>query len=491
MQSLACFTVISCLFLVSRVSAELITRLPAQPAIVSFKQYSGYIVTDAKHGRALFYYFVEVDAADPLLHPLTLWFNGGPGCSSLGFGAFMEHGPFQPGEDGNLVKNQYSWNLESNILYVESPIGVGFSYSNTSSDYIDVNDTFTAEENLKFLVNWFKEFPQYRNSDLFLTGESYAGHYVPQLAALVLDYNKRSNGRPIKLKALALGNPLLDWEISIDNTEFLWSHGVISDELLMQRKTICSRPRYAKELIHQNISKECNEVRRKEAEEISEFTDSGDLILPLCASTSSLRQSLYLWKFDTQAAELPMKSVIPGDPCIEDRIHRYLNKPQVQEALHANTTHLPDAWEFCGGPDYQRDNLAINIIPILSKLLRSGIPVLLFNGDQDSKIPLTQTRKIANMLAKEMKFVPLENYAPWFDTMQIGGWTQSFGQARNGENVTFLRFATVRGAAHEVPYTSPSPGLTLFRAFIKGSPLPRTIKIPVHLRPGIEQLSSF
>ncbi|XWS69754.1 hypothetical protein CRYUN_Cryun04dG0206200 [Craigia yunnanensis] len=349
MQLLVYFTVISCLFFFTRASAELITRLPGQPANVTFKQYSGYIVTNSKHGRALFYYLVEVDAADPLLHPLTLWLNGGPGCSSLGFGAFMEHGPFQPGEDGYLAKNQYSWNLESNMLYVESPVGVGFSYSNTSSDYIGVNDTFTAEENLQFLVNWFKEFPKYRNSDLFLTGESYAGHYVPQLAALVLDYNKHSNGKPIRLKAVALGNPLLDWEISIDNTEFLWSHGVISDEVLMLRKSVCSRPREAKESLHYNLSKECTDVIRKEAVEIGGYTDFGDLILPLCTSTSLFGQSVYLGKFHTLHTELPMRSVIPGDPCIGDRIHQYLNKPQVQEALHANTTNLPYLWEFCGG----------------------------------------------------------------------------------------------------------------------------------------------
>ncbi|XP_022776925.1 serine carboxypeptidase-like 46 isoform X2 [Durio zibethinus] len=445
MQLLVYFTFISCLLLVSRTSAEPITRLPGQPPNVAFKQYSGYIVTDAKHGRALFYYFVEVGAADPLLHPLTLWLNGGPGCSSLGFGAFMEHGPFQPGEDGYLVENQFSWNLESNMLYVESPIGVGFSYSNTSSDYIGVNDTFT-------------------------------GHYVPQLAALVLDYNKQSNGRPIRLKAVALGNPLLDWEISVDNTEFLWSHGVISDEVLMLRKTVCSRPRNLKEYLHHNSSKECIDVSLKQDMEIGAYTNFGDLILPRCSSTSLFGQSVFLEKFD---AERTMRSVITGDPCIQDRIHQYLNKPQVQEALHANATDLPYLWEFCGGPNlvYQRENLEINIIPLLLKLLRSGIPLLLYNGDQDAKIPLTQTRIIANMLVKEMKLVPFGNYAPWFDKMQIGGWTQSFGQERKGKNMTFFTFATVRGAAHEVPYTSPSPGLTLFRAFIKGSPLPRTIAI--------------
>ncbi|KAK2966926.1 hypothetical protein RJ640_002111 [Escallonia rubra] len=159
----------------SECGGELITKLRGQPKNVGFKQYSGYTVTDAGHGRAFFYYFVEADSTDPLSRPLTVWFNGGPGCSSFGVGAFMENGPFQVGEKGQLLRNEFSWNLESNMLYVESPIGVGFSYSNTSTDYINWNDTRTADENLIFITNWLEEFPMYKDSDLFLVGESYAG----------------------------------------------------------------------------------------------------------------------------------------------------------------------------------------------------------------------------------------------------------------------------------------------------------------------------
>ena len=76
MKLLLVFTVISFFFLYGS-SGELIKALPGQPADVAFKQYSGYIVTEPQHGRALFYYFVEVDSANPLSHPLTLWLNGG------------------------------------------------------------------------------------------------------------------------------------------------------------------------------------------------------------------------------------------------------------------------------------------------------------------------------------------------------------------------------------------------------------------------------
>lgn len=62
---------------VSWCTAELITKLPGQPENVAFQQHSGYVVTDAQHGRALFYYFVEADTDDHLSRPLTLWLNGG------------------------------------------------------------------------------------------------------------------------------------------------------------------------------------------------------------------------------------------------------------------------------------------------------------------------------------------------------------------------------------------------------------------------------
>ncbi|XP_077245338.1 serine carboxypeptidase-like 46 [Tasmannia lanceolata] len=462
------FQAIFFLFFFSKSCAELITTLPGQPSNTTFNQYSGYIVTNTHDGRALFYYFVEANVPNPLSRPLTLWLNGGPGCSSLGFGAFMEHGPFQVGNDALLIHNKYSWNLESNMLYVETPIGVGFSYSNTSENYINWNDTKTAAENLRFIVNWFEEFPKYRNSDLYLTGESYAGHYIPQIAALLVEYNKQPNNRPIKLKAIALGNPLLDLDISVNAGEYLWSHGAISDETLLLERTVCNDSRYLREHYHDQESKDCTNVFNKVHDEISIDIDSGDLLLPLCLSASGAQQPISKGKHGQIQAKLAR--IISGDPCLGDRIFAYLNLPQVQRALHASTTHLPFHWDFCSGPlVYQKDNLDMDLIPLISYLLKEGIPIMLYSGDQDTKIPLTQTRIIANKISQELKLVPFTKYGPWKDKEQVGGWAQSFGELRQGKNVTYLTYATVRGGAHEVPFTSPSQALTLFRAFLKGS----------------------
>ncbi|KAJ8424775.1 hypothetical protein Cgig2_008843 [Carnegiea gigantea] len=171
---------------------DLVVGLPGQPR-VSFDHYAGYVTVNASHGRALFYWFFE--AADkPQKKPLVLWLNGGPGCSSIGYGEAEELGPFFPQRHGEplLKLNKHAWNRAANLLFLESPVGVGFSYTNTSNDMNELGDTITAKDSYAFLVNWFKRFLQYKSHEFYIAGESYAGHYVPQLAELIFDSNKNA-----------------------------------------------------------------------------------------------------------------------------------------------------------------------------------------------------------------------------------------------------------------------------------------------------------
>ncbi|ERN14542.1 hypothetical protein AMTR_s00038p00086870, partial [Amborella trichopoda] len=95
----------------SKEQDEIVGGLPGQPEGVNFKQYAGYVTVDDQARRALFYYLTEADGADPSTKPLLLWLNGGPGCSSLGYGAMEELGPFRVYSDGKtLYKNRYAWN---------------------------------------------------------------------------------------------------------------------------------------------------------------------------------------------------------------------------------------------------------------------------------------------------------------------------------------------------------------------------------------------
>ena len=138
--------------------------------------YAGYINVNESHGRNLFYWLVE-SAGNPSTDPLVLWTNGGPGCSGLSGGLFSEFGPFFPNPDGSLslIPNMFSWTQMANVIFIEQPAGVGFSYSQDTDDYV-VGDAQAADDVYHFLLNFVDRYPQYAGRKLYLSGESYGGH---------------------------------------------------------------------------------------------------------------------------------------------------------------------------------------------------------------------------------------------------------------------------------------------------------------------------
>jgi serine carboxypeptidase-like clade 2 len=428
--------------------SDKIRSLPQQPK-VKFQQYAGYITVDEVQKRALFYYFVEAEV-EPASKPVVLWLNGGPGCSSVGAGAFVEHGPFKPTENG-LIKNNYSWNKVANMLYLESPAGVGFSYSANKSFYGYVNDEMTARDNLVFLQHWFTKFQEYKNNDFFITGESYAGHYVPQLAQLIVQTKSKFN-----LKGIAIGNPLLEFNTDFNSrAEFLWSHGLISDSTYESFTKICNYSQIRREYQSGTFSIVCSRVNRLVSMEIGRYIDSYDVTLDVCLPTE--KQQAY------RLTQLQEGEKI--DVCEEDETITYLNRKDVQLALHAKLVGIP-AWSTCSGIlKYDMQNLEIPTISILGKLVKSGVRVLVYSGDQDSVIPLLGTRSLVNGLAKDFRLNTTASYRAWFNERQVAGWTQIYGGG-------ILSFATIRGASHEAPFSQPGRSLGLLKSFLEGKPLP-------------------
>ncbi|KAB5551679.1 hypothetical protein DKX38_008990 [Salix brachista] len=427
--------------------AEKIEALPGQPK-VSFQHYAGYITIDEKQKRALFYYFAEAEI-DPATKPLVLWLNGGPGCSSIGAGAFCEHGPFKPSGE-ILLKNDYSWNKEANMLYLESPAGVGFSYSANDSFYSYVTDEITAQDNLVFLERWFGEFPEYKGRAFFITGESYAGHYVPQLAQLIVQSKEKFN-----LKGIAIGNPLLEFNTDFNSrAEFYWSHGLISDDTYEIFTTVCNYSQIRRQYQSGSLSLPCSAVNSLVSREVSKYVDAYDVTLDVCLPSIE-SQSRVLNKMEYTGTI---------DVCVEDETIKYLNRKDVMEALHAQLVGV-DQWTVCSDVvRYEMKNLEIPTVPLLAKLVKSGIRVHVYSGDQDSVIPLTGTRTLVKGLAKELGLNTTVPYRTWFQGKQVAGWTQVYGD--------ILSFATIRGASHEAPFSQPERSFVLFSAFLEGKPLP-------------------
>ncbi|VDD86716.1 unnamed protein product [Enterobius vermicularis] len=177
--------------------------------------------------------FVE-SQNDVARDPVILWLSGGPGCSSL-FALFTEIGPYLVTTDGqNLVENLYSWNKIANLLFFESPVGVGFSYV---SDDVVSNDDTACTDNYAALIQFFEEFPQFKENDFYVTGESYAGVYIPMLVDKILENYEQ---HPINIKGLVIGNGVLDPDLR-HNTfiSYAYYHGFIDESAWERAKDEC------------------------------------------------------------------------------------------------------------------------------------------------------------------------------------------------------------------------------------------------------------
>ena len=135
----------------------------------------------------MFYWFVE-SQRDAAHAPVILWTNGGPGCSGLA-GFLTEHGPFRVKADGkSLSVNHLAWNKIVNMVFIEQPVGVGFSKTDKEIQYGDYQ---AAEDNFKFVLGFFKRYPEYKGNDFYISSESYGGHYMPTLGKLLADRGAR------------------------------------------------------------------------------------------------------------------------------------------------------------------------------------------------------------------------------------------------------------------------------------------------------------
>ncbi|KAF5771636.1 putative carboxypeptidase D [Helianthus annuus] len=436
-------------------NADRVLGLPGQPP-VSFSQYAGYVTVNESHGRALFYWFFEATKS-PKKKPLLLWLNGGPGCSSIGFGGLEELGPFvvQKGKS-KLVLNKNSWNKAANLLFLESPVGVGFSYTNTSSDIKKLGDNVTAHDAYTFLLKWFTRFPQYKTHEFYIAGESYAGHYVPQLAELIYDKNKIIPEQDrINFKGIMIGNALLDDET--DQTgmiDYAWDHAVISDRVYHDVHTKCN-------FSNPKSSNACD-TALSEYFQVYKIIDMYSLYVPSCVDDNSTQRTQMQGNVSplTFSKHKAWHSKPTGyDPCQSDYTESYLNKPNVQAALHANTTKIPYPWTHCSDTITFWHDAPASVLPIIKKLVAGGIRVWVYSGDTDGRIPVTSTR----LSLRKLGLKTLEEWSPWYSKSQVGGWTIVYDG---------LMFVTIRGAGHQVPTFKPKEALQLVTHFLSNQKLP-------------------
>ncbi|XP_048631898.1 serine carboxypeptidase-like 10 isoform X4 [Brassica napus] len=215
-------------------SGSIVKFLPGFEGPLPFELETGYIGIGEEENLQLFYYFIKSEK-NPKEDPLLLWLNGGPGCSSLE-GLLFENGPVAVkvevynGSLVSLVSTPYSWTQMANIIYLDQPIGAGFSYSRTPLG--KTSDTNEAKMIHEFLQKWLSKHPQFFSNPFYATGDSYSGKTVPALVQEISQGNYKCCKPLINLQGYVLGNPVTYPEFE-ENYRIPFSHGMslISDEL--------------------------------------------------------------------------------------------------------------------------------------------------------------------------------------------------------------------------------------------------------------------
>ncbi|XP_061351197.1 serine carboxypeptidase-like 20 [Gastrolobium bilobum] len=472
---------------------SLITQLPGFEGNFPSKHYSGYISIDGNYesGKNLFYYFVSSER-NPRKDPVVLWLNGGPGCSSFD-GFVYEHGPFNfeaPKTKGNLPTlhtNPYSWSKVSNIIYLDSPAGVGLSYSKNSSKYV-TGDLQTASDNHAFLLKWFQQFPEFLANPFYISGESYAGVYVPTLAFEVVK-GIRSGTKPvINFKGYMVGNGVTD-EIIDGNAliPFVHGMGLISDSLYEEVEASCKGNYYS-------YSEDGDGICYKDIEKVDRAIDGLNVynILEPCyhdpdAATSAkgtaslppsfqqlgvterplkVRKRMFgrAWPFrapvkDGLVTLWPQLAKTGHVNCVSDEVaSSWLNNGEVRKAIHAERESVAGSWELCT-IRIEYDHNAGSMIPYHKNLTMMGYRAIIFSGDHDMCVPFTGSEAWTRSLGYKI----MDEWRPWSSNNQVAGYLQGYEN-----NLIFL---TVKGAGHTVPEYKPLEALEFYSRWLEGKPI--------------------
>lgn len=468
-------------------ASALVKSLPGFDGEFPSKHYSGYITVDKAHGKKLFYYFVT-SQGNPAEDPLVLWLNGGPGCSSLD-GFIYEHGPFnfrrgdQPGSKPVIELNPFSWTKISSIIYLESPAGVGYSYSDTENDYI-TGDLTTASDNYKFLLQWFEEYPEFVHNPFFIAGESYAGVYVPTLSQEVVNGIEVGVEPSLNFKGYLIGNGVTD--VNYDGNAlvpFVHGMGLISEDLYEEVKEACkgnywnatsSLCQSKLMAVHQAVSKlnryavlepcyhnpDIQEVVTIEEKLPESFKSLGVTDRPF-----PVRRRMFgrAWPMlsPVKDGKVPMWPQLGAQHliCMDTQVsHLWCNDPLVREAIHAESEITSGKWQVCADRiSYTRD--AGSMIKYHRNLTTKGYRSLIFSGDHDMCVPFTGSEA----WTRSMGYKIIDEWRPWFLDDQVAGYTQGYDNN--------LTFATIKGSGHTVPEYKPREAFAFYQRWLSGEPL--------------------
>ncbi|EEH46198.1 uncharacterized protein PADG_02348 [Paracoccidioides brasiliensis Pb18] len=424
--------------------------LPGQPEGPLLKMHAGHIeISPETSGNLFFWHFENRHIADK---PRTVvWLNGGPGCSSED-GALMEIGPYRLIDKETLNYTEGSWDEFANLLFVDQPVGTGFSYGSTEH-YVHELDEM-ASQFVTFLEKWFEIFPHYEPDDLYFAGESYAGQYIPYIARAVLDRNKKqdvqANNRIWNLKGLLIGNGWISPQHQYPAyLPYVYQEGVV------QAGT------QEANLIEAKAAKCMKELNVEDTTGTVHIPDCEDILQAILDYTHKGKRCINM--YDIRLTDDYSACGMNWPPDLRD-IQPYLRRKDVVKALHINE-EKQTGWTECAGAvgsslKARNSKPAVELLP---GLLEEGLPILLFSGQKDLICNHVGTED----MIKNMKWSGGTGFelspgvwAPRQDWTFEGEPAGIYQQARN------LTYVLFYNASHMVPFDYPRRSRDMLDKFL-------------------------
>lgn len=369
-------------------------------------------------------------------------------------GFLTEQGPFRPSVDLTLEANPYAWNTVSNMVFIESPAGVGFSYTDDSDD-LSIGDVQTAVDNYHLIQAFLSRFPDLRANALYITSESYGGHYMPTLAKQIVESNQvADSAQVINFKGFAVGNPYTDVNSGIPSgIATAWGHQLLPRSVYEEYVKTCKTP-----------SAECTTLIGRLLGGLGDLNPYA-LDYPICTKSSHYStQSLWLMNHQLLSAGLHpraagVRSMEAYEPCVANYMTAYLNQAAVKHALHVrDDLH----WSECSSVlRYNHtDGMKVSTAPLYNQLIDGGhgLNILVYSGDDDAVCSTLGTQEWIWGLG----YTPAAN--AWA-TYTVDGQTAGYLTKWTGTKLAFL---TIHGAGHEVPTYKPEIALDMWERYLAG-----------------------
>lgn len=394
---------------------------------IGFRSHAGFFTIDEKYNSNLyFWYFPPFSKNEDA--PVVVWLQGGPGGTSL-FGLFTELGPLIAKKEGFALR-KYHWAINNHLIFIDNPVGTGFSFTDNDQAYCEDEDC-VAKGLYSTLTQFLQLFPHLKNNPLYLTGESYAGKYIPSLGLFIHKENQKSKEK-LNLQGMAIGNGYCDPINQLDYGNYLYQLGLIDSN---QLKVFI---KYQNEVV-----KQINLQNWEQADVLLDHLMDGDL-----TNFSYFRSYTgfnYYYNYLQAAGGNEDISVFTN----------LLQNDNVRRSVHVGGLPFHDG-------QMVQIHLALDMLksvaPAVSELL-SHYRMMFYNGQLDIVVafPLTE-----NFL-RNLNFSSAEEYRNakrdiWKVNDEVAGYVKRAGN---------LTEVLVRNAGHMVPQDQPKWAYDLITRFIK------------------------